>query len=84
MKISLGISLETSIGIDRVVILRGNAREPDRVPYQRGDALESRLCHDLGHDLGAIRLNRPHADVQRGQFIEDLVRTMDRVAATGL
>ena len=40
--------METSIRIDRVVILRGDAPEPDRLAHQRGDALGPHLFHNLG------------------------------------
>jgi len=48
--------METRIRIDRVVILRGNAPEPDRLQQQRGDALSPHFVHDLG----AIAFDRPH------------------------
>ena len=54
--------MERSIRIDRVVILRGDAPEPDRLPHQHGDALGPHLLHDLG----AIAFDRPHTDLQLG------------------
>ncbi len=54
--------METSIRIDRVVILRGDAPEPDRLAHQRGNALGSHLFHDLG----AIAFDRADADVKLG------------------
>ena len=52
--------METGIRIDRVVILRGDAPESDRLAHQGGDALGLHLFHDLG----AIAFDRPHADFQ--------------------
>src|SRR5258706_2810347 len=49
-------------GNERVVILRWDAPEPDRLAYQGGDALGPHLFHDLG----AVALDGAYADVQLG------------------
>ena len=51
------------IRIDRVVILRGYSSEPDCLPHQPGNAFGLHLLHDLG----AIAINRSHADVKLGR-----------------
>jgi hypothetical protein len=50
------------IRIDRVVILRGYSPEADCLPHQSGNAFGLHLLHDLG----AIAINRSHANVKLG------------------
>src|SRR5260221_14547832 len=56
----IGASIESSIRIDWVVVLRGHPPETDRLPHERGDALGL----DLLHDLRAITFDRAHTDIQ--------------------
>ena len=55
--------LDMGIRRDRVVILRGYSPEADCLPHQSGNAFGLHLLHDLG----AIAINRSHADVKLGR-----------------
>ena len=55
--------LDMGIRRDRVVILRGYSPEADCLPHQSGNAFGLHLLHDLG----AIAIDRSHADVKPGR-----------------
>src|SRR5258707_15069883 len=57
--LKIGASMETSIRIDRVVILRGDAPEPDRLAHHCGEALGPHLFRNLD----PFAFDRAHADL---------------------
>src|SRR5215471_13730838 len=76
---TIGAPFDMCIRIDRVVILRGYSSEPDCLPHQPGNAFGLHLLHDLG----AIAINRSHADVKlgrdgvAGEFLRDQIENLD-------